>query len=534
MSVPHQHEIAAIGAALAVLASGCTRSFEARAQNWYDARTPHVHLQTDGGERRAREAAAQFETLHRALEVVFFHCATGDLDPVEVTLLSNDDEYDAVASADTAGVFLHDVDGLAPLPPRVVIRVAALDLGGQQVFMHELTHRFVDACFTMAPTWLHEGLASVFETVTVRSGRVLFGQPRYRVNDTPYSDLFLENGSYVYELPSSLVPVPSAVRALSSASFYTPERSADGHSSGSVRSGNYAGAWALAYYLALGPDAAMRERFIRYLSTISSGSEDQENAFEVEFYGTSLDRAVPSYVRAGHFRALSRPLPDAVAAVVPQVVAIPPAQAHLRLAELELSSAHASSTSAAAHLELAAADPTTRARALFLRAALVPDAAASAGLQEAVELAPDDLDILRARTMIASGAGDVAEAGRLAALLAARADVRAVDLIVIAEVERVGAHLDEAYEHAREAVHRSATSCFAWFELGRVAFDRGDLALARRAMRLVQHLATHGGATLAAQAREWITRIDSAHIVPRSPTDPAYVPPAPVPTNSPP
>ncbi len=65
-------------------ASGCARSLQARAQNWWSVRTPHVHLETDAGRERAVRTAEHLEQLHRGLSTVFWSCGHEHETPLKV------------------------------------------------------------------------------------------------------------------------------------------------------------------------------------------------------------------------------------------------------------------------------------------------------------------------------------------------------------------------------------------------------------------------------------------------------------------
>ena len=298
--------------ACAIGAIGCVRSPEMRAEGWWSARTAHIALQTDGGEDAAAASAASLEELHHALTLVFYRCAYGaEDDVVEVTVLSHDDEYDALYPH-TAGVSLSGSDGIVVTAPRIVLRGSA-SVRTDEVFAHELTHAFVRACFPDAPAWLHEGLASVFETIDRQDASVIVGEPAYGLTSDAYANVGWDGHRYLRIVPTRHLLAPSALMALSAMELYAPHGD-ERRSAAQARVGHYASAWALVHMLALGPDPDLRERFLRYLAALSAGSQTRTEAFEEAFGGVDLDLSFERYVHGTHFSGLEHAWTSADAA----------------------------------------------------------------------------------------------------------------------------------------------------------------------------------------------------------------------------
>src|SRR5262249_34708950 len=87
-------------AALGVAHGGCVRSIDARADDWWSARTEHIRLESDAGSETTEATAVRLEQLHRALSLVFYHCGRADHDVVDVTYLSRDEEFAELADED--------------------------------------------------------------------------------------------------------------------------------------------------------------------------------------------------------------------------------------------------------------------------------------------------------------------------------------------------------------------------------------------------------------------------------------------------
>jgi hypothetical protein len=530
-------------AALAVLgiaclgASGCVRSVEARGQNWWSARTAHVHLETDTGRERAIALAVRLERQVQVIRSAFYRCALDDRQPVEVTVLAREDEADSLLrDEEIAGRSMGPVDGLLALPPRLLFADYAIrnDGEGRRLLSHEITHHFVDACFHDAPTWLHEGLATVFETAYVAGENVVIGRAPYRVTQGAMTWRDSTPGLEVVTVPRFFVLPPSILVGLTSERFYHPvtvglQSGVHVLGAATARQGNYASAFALVHYLALGPDPVVRTRFVAYLSALSQGTATSEAAFAETLGAADLDARVDAYAAEGHFGVTRRPLLSSDASAI-ELAPVSEARAHLRLAELELSAGGDGAASAArVHLAFAAAAPATRPEALLVRAAFASPRRAVALVRTAERIAPESRDVLRAAVLVAQQEGQPELAATLAARLATAPDLRAADFVVLAEVERVQGSLDRALEHARLAVVTDRGWWPSWLALARVSRDREDWRTARAALVLVENLAGRTSMPAVSEAREWIAAIDGAVVPPAYYVEgPAVAPASPV------
>lgn len=478
---------------------GCVRTAAMRTEGWWRARTAHVVLTADLGEGGTREAAAIVERTHQALEHAFYHCGH-DEGVAEVTLFAHDEDYLALEGEGTRGRTLRGVSGMVALPRRIVVRHAILEphvVAG--TLAHELTHDRVAACFPDAPRWLHEGLATVFETIYLEDGHVIVGAPPYRFADRGMFDREDAGGVETLVVPSQLFVPPSALVRMDADAFYAEDDA--------VQAGHYASAWLLTHYLALGPDAGMRAAFLHYLDAMAAGREREAVAFELSFDVHALDRAATSYRTQRRYQRVARPFVGAETEVALEAIA--PGDAELLLLELALrSDADLVAGEHRARLEL---DPSRRRRASLLERALAADLTAREALDASLraELARAEargeatIEELHALAYLAE---TETERARVATRLAAHPDRRAVDLAVVAELELDARRIDDADAHVTEALALDPRCAHAWLIRGRVAVERGDARLARRAFHVVTSFEGHGG-PLSAEAWRWLRRI---------------------------
>jgi len=63
-----------------------------------------------------------------------------------------------------------------------------------QLFVHELTHGAVAICFPGGRPWLHQGMASLYETARIDGGELILGMPAYgfvlMTNVEPMFDIY--------------------------------------------------------------------------------------------------------------------------------------------------------------------------------------------------------------------------------------------------------------------------------------------------------------------------------------------------------
>lgn len=206
--------LACVGLAASLLFAGCARSAAARGTGWWRVTTDHIQLSTDVDPRRAQDAAWAFEDLHRALTQAFPVCTqvTG-VEPFDVVLFARDDDYAAAVDAESVGASTEGRPGLLAVPAMLVLDGDAGIHRGfyTQVFLHELTHRFVSGCFPRLPRWLDEGLAKFFETLRVGEDALTVGLAPYAIAPGAGRATFVSDGIEITQIGRDDLSVPSAL-----------------------------------------------------------------------------------------------------------------------------------------------------------------------------------------------------------------------------------------------------------------------------------------------------------------------------------
>lgn len=272
---------------------------------WHEARSEHFVIQTDAGVEAAGELTAEYERLVAFFTTVAFRSNRQPAGLTRVVVFKDEADYRELAPRLSNGFFRNH--GGAPYDPypTIVMNGQAGNRDILRLFCHELTHRFVAFHFPQAPVWLHEGLATYFETLRIEDDkaivglisphRVHLGKAERRTESQGWFALTSTGPKSLHSLPMS-----EQVRKLSNREFYSREIS-DGGEAATATQLNYVAAWAQIHPMMLGPDD-LRARFMRYLNGLATGRAD---AWEQSFDANS-ERALEAEYRDLVTRSLTR------------------------------------------------------------------------------------------------------------------------------------------------------------------------------------------------------------------------------------
>lgn len=169
-------------AAVLTLATSCA-SVEVRRDvheaGWLLVETEHIELRTDLDPEDAARRARQLEQYWRALAAMYGAVAPGRPPPGGRFAVIHFDRCRDLTRFQrrswSAFVFL------APSWRSQPVAVTC-EGNGDSLLIHELAHIFNDHHVPGMPVWLNEGLATYYETLTVRNGKAIIGfVPRERV-----------------------------------------------------------------------------------------------------------------------------------------------------------------------------------------------------------------------------------------------------------------------------------------------------------------------------------------------------------------
>ena len=422
---------------------------DAKTRGWVVVETADLRVRSDAGPERAVEMAAQYQRMHDAIAEHELHCGFDRLTlPLEITLFKQLTEPSFHRTEQTA---------LLGLRAQIVVHTVSKDRS-VGYFAHELTHRLLAVCFPSATAWLHEGMASFYETARLHGDSLELGFPPFafmpRSNWVNRSvDLYEHevDGEPVWVLPEWMVPGANELRAMSRTEFYDPKIER--------KLLNYGGAWALVHLLKLG-ELSLSPQFVAYLNRLHDGK--RESAAWAESFG---DRDI-----AGRYRAYLSEDPfsrvRSVQVEEPQgLVArtMSSGDAALMLAQLEDWSDDKAAKRALAYIDFAADKDSTRLDAVLVRGALLAARGDEAGAE---------------RTFEAALALDASNPDTLAAVLHFHMEQATMDRRAAAE------HRAQYEALLRAAVRPYHFAVAAWWTTYIIADTPRGLALAERAIEL--------------------------------------------------
>lgn len=247
---------------------------------WTRLRSPNFTFIGDAPVRQIRRVAQQLEQFREVMTRALPTAAVLSPAPIVVIVFANDRSFEPFKPrfqgriVEVAGSFQggQDVNFIA----------INADLGGYAVrtVFHEYSHFLVASTLRVAPVWVHEGLAGVYETFEERDGGKV-------------AILGIASPEHVRELKSqALIPLSQLT---------VIDRSSPLYNEGSRRGLLYAQSWALMHYLTFGNERR-RAQLLRYLTDMRSGASPGE-AFSKEF-GTELsvlERELRDYVSGPGF-----------------------------------------------------------------------------------------------------------------------------------------------------------------------------------------------------------------------------------------
>ena len=268
---------------------------DSAAAEWTRLRSANFTFVGDASERQIRRVAQQLEQFREVMVRALPASAASSPVPIVVLVFANDRSLEPFKprfqgrTVDVAGFFRSGED-----LSYIVIKGDLGEYAVRAVF-HEYSHFLVKNTLGLAPAWVNEGFAGVYETFQERDG----GKSAI---------LGIASPEHVQELRSrTLIPLSELVAVDHSSPMYNE---------GSRRGLFYAQSWALMHYLTFGNETR-RAQLLRYLTSMRTGTSFDE-ALRKEF-GTDLspiEKELRQYVANFTFPAVKGTFETTARAVV--------------------------------------------------------------------------------------------------------------------------------------------------------------------------------------------------------------------------
>jgi hypothetical protein len=242
---------------------------------WREIRSAHFVLSTDASSEETRDSLADFETTYETLRTILFAGDPGGARPVHVVLFAHSADLRRFLPAGTIAAFFPALPDDPESNPTMLLETSVSD-EARRIFLHEMTHAFIERTFSRIPLWLNEGLAKYFETMRIEPDRVVVGNP------------ILEFNIAANQMPS----LPSLLTA-DTGKFYAGR---DAHSVEGLyqQTSYYAAAWYLVHMFMHGK-AEYRERFHDFLDALKR-HEPAAAAWKRVFDEATLRRLAADYL----------------------------------------------------------------------------------------------------------------------------------------------------------------------------------------------------------------------------------------------
>ena len=484
---------------------------------WIRVETEDLVIRTDVGKEKAVRLAASYQRLRTAIAENELPCAFERSNvPMEFVLLKDPRDIEDLAGRHTAGFSARPPNSYLDAKLQLVMdsRQAAID---SQLFVHELTHGAVAICFPGGRPWLHEGMASFYETARIDGGELILGMPAYgfvpMTNVEPMFDIYpvRANGAEVWMLPSRLLPDFDALRKMDANEFYFlgKRRSV---SDLRQRTAHYAGSW-LAVHLLLIGDPTLRGRFQTYLTRLARG-DDEDKAWAGAFAGVDVASRCRDYLDVEYKmggRAVSVAAPRQ-----PTVHPMSQVDAALLRSRLYAWRSEEGAKAALEYLELAASKDPSASNVMLHKAALHLEAGRSeegrAWLERAIEQASSDPQV--AATAVLWFAGEDSAASERARLDAWSQTLRvsaqtAFQLAALGEYfVRVAGDPSSGFESLQRSLTLDATSWRTYALMGEALAELGEPEKAKQAYYTAIALTGHVSRQLLDSLKQRIHQLD--------------------------
>jgi Tfp pilus assembly protein PilF len=249
------------------------RNSKAADKEWYEVRSPHFRVITDGNEGSARRVAREFEQIRFAMGSVYPKLRLDSGAPLLVMCPHDEGSLKALAPQfwqrkgfKPAGFFQHGWD-----KEYAVVRLDEIRPESYEVVYHEYVHSVMHLNIRWMPVWLDEGLADFHANTRFEKTRLYVGAPSWRMG-------------VVRGRP--LIPLNTLFDVTPGSDYYRDESKADMF---------YAESWVLTHYLFFGPGMEMGKKMLRFINLLEE--KDQKKAFE-EVFGNpkEVEKALDMYI----------------------------------------------------------------------------------------------------------------------------------------------------------------------------------------------------------------------------------------------
>ena len=290
-----------------LLLHGASRpAFAKKEDKWHEARSAHFLVLSNGGKKKARKVAEEFERIRALFRIVLFRLDSDPAKPVIVLAAKNEKTlrtlipyyWEEENRVRPAGVF-----STSPYHHHIVLRTDARGEHRYSTIYHEYFHLLTELNMPLMPIWLNEGLAEFVETATIRGRTAKIGLL------SRYLSLLRK---------SELLPFETLLSV---------DRSSPHYNERDRVSLFYAQSWAFVHYAFLGDETGqMSEAISKYLYLTDEGIDAKEAAVEAFGDLAELEEQLRNYIMKRWFQGFKIKLSTALEKPNVEVRELPPAE----------------------------------------------------------------------------------------------------------------------------------------------------------------------------------------------------------------
>lgn len=298
-----------VRALLCVLAASSACPLHA-AQTWYEVRSPHFRVVTDGSEKDGRTVAMEFEQMRHVFASLFGREDFESGAPLTIVAARDANTFKNLEPA----LWKARGDGIAGEfhtgweKQFATIRLDTWNDQNQVVVFHEYSHSVLHANIHWLPTWLDEGLAEYYGYSRFETNKVYVGAPSLRLRVLRSRIMF----------PTETI-------------LGVDDRSPLYHDEDKVQI-FYGQSWAMVHYMMFGPEMDRGRKLQDFIRKLQAQEPEKQAFTEVFCDLKAFDKALFGYIN--NFQLSAMVLPPA-AGIDPKLFSahqLSPAEADYELA----------------------------------------------------------------------------------------------------------------------------------------------------------------------------------------------------------
>jgi len=249
---------------------------------WLEVRSPHFQVISNGNEKQARKAAAQFERIRSAFQKALPGMRVDPSAPIIVLAVKDEKTFTALEPSSWKGKGQMKRTGLflrGPEKNYVLLQMNAEGDNPYHVVYHEYTHLLVNESGQEVPLWLDEGLAEFYGNSEILEKEIQLGEPI--------------RGDIQLLRENKLLPLSTLFTVDHSSPYYHEEFK------GSIF---YAESWALVHYLILSGKGDGQNHLREYLDFLWHDVKPDDAGQRAFGDLKQLERNLGEYVRQSSFK----------------------------------------------------------------------------------------------------------------------------------------------------------------------------------------------------------------------------------------